>query len=86
MKIAVIGAGYVGLAVAVMLSKENDVVIADILQEKVAAINDKVSPIRDELIERWMGEKRLALRATTDIKYACEFGETIIIVKVFFGL
>lgn len=79
MKIAVIGAGYVGLAVAVMLSKENDVVIADILQEKVAAINDKVSPIRDELIERWMGEKRLALRATTDIKYACEFGETIII-------
>ena len=38
MKIAVIGAGYVGLAVAVMLSKENDVVIADILQEKVAAM------------------------------------------------
>ncbi len=64
MKIAVAGTGYVGLSIATLLSQYNEVVAVDVLPEKVAAINDRKSPIRDEYIEKYFADKSLNLRAT----------------------
>lgn len=66
MKIAVAGAGYVGLSVATLLSQYNEVVIVDIIPEKVDMVNHRRSPIQDEYIERYFAEKRLNLVATLD--------------------
>ena len=66
MKIAVAGTGYVGLSLAVLLSQHNDVTAVDIQPEKVELINQGKSPIRDEYIEKFLAEKPLRLRATTD--------------------
>ena len=70
MKIAVAGTGYVGLSIATLLAQHNEVVAVDVIPEKVAAINDRKSPIRDEYIEQYLAEKELNLRATTDTKEA----------------
>ena len=51
MKIAVAGTGYVGLSLAVLLSRYNDVVAVDLIEEKVEKINNKISPIKDEYVE-----------------------------------
>ena len=64
MKIAVAGTGYVGLSMATLLSQHNEVVAVDIVASKVAAINDRISPIRDEYIEKFFAERDLNLRAT----------------------
>lgn len=56
MKIAVAGTGYVGLSLAVLLSQHNDVVVVDIIPEKVDKINNWISPIQDEYIEKFMAE------------------------------
>ena len=66
MKIAVAGAGYVGLSVATLLSQYNEVVIVDIIPEKVDMVNHRRSPIQDECIERYFAEKSLNLVATLD--------------------
>ncbi len=66
MKIAVAGIGYVGLSIAVLLSQKNEVVALDIVKEKVDLINNRISPIQDEYIEKYMREKNLNLRATMD--------------------
>ena len=66
MKIAVAGAGYVGLSVATLLSQYNEVVIVDIIPEKVDMVNHRRSPIQDEYIERYFAEKSLNLVATLD--------------------
>ena len=69
MKIAITGAGYVGLSLAVLLSRHNEVTAVDIDPEKVRLINEWKSPIKDEYIEKYLAEheeRRLALRATTD--------------------
>ena len=66
MKITVAGAGYVGLANAVLLSQHHEVTLLDVLPEKVAMINDRKSPIVDREIETYLAEKELRLRATTD--------------------
>ncbi len=79
MKIAVIGAGYVGLSVAVLLAQHNTVKAVDILPEKVAAINGKKSPLRDEYIEKYLAEKPLDLEATTDTAYACRGADFVVI-------
>ena len=79
MKIAVIGAGYVGLSVAVMLAKKNRVEIVDILPEKVDAVNKKNSPIRDPLIEKWFQSEKLNLKASMDVERACTDSELIIL-------
>ena len=65
-KITVAGAGYVGLSLAVLLSRKQDVILCDVVQEKVDLINEKRSPIRDEYIEKYLREESLSLRATTD--------------------
>lgn len=66
MKIAVAGTGYVGLSIATLLAQHNEVVAVDVIPEKVAAINSRKSPIRDEYIERFFAEKSLSLKATLD--------------------
>lgn len=70
MKIAVAGTGYVGLSIATLLAQHNEVVAVDVIPEKVAAINARKSPIRDEYIERFFAEKNLNLKATLDASEA----------------
>ncbi len=66
MKIAVAGIGYVGLANAVLLAQNHDVVAIDLDADRVALLNDRKSPIVDPEIEPFLAEKPLKLRATTD--------------------
>ncbi|MBQ9298571.1 MAG: nucleotide sugar dehydrogenase [Clostridia bacterium] len=79
MKIAIAGTGYVGLSLAVLLSQKNEVVALDIIKEKVEMINNMVSPIKDEYIEKYMKEKKLNLRATLDYKDAFNGADFVII-------
>lgn len=78
-KIAVAGAGYVGLSIAVLLSQQNPVYIVDTLAEKVDLINSKRSPIRDEDIEQYLSEKDLNLRATTDAEAAYSEADLVVV-------
>jgi len=70
MKIAVAGAGYVGLSNAVLLAQRNEVVAVDIIQEKVELINDKKCSIADVEIEDYLQNKSLNLTATLDRELA----------------
>ena len=78
-KIAVAGTGYVGLSLATLLSQKNEVVALDVIKEKVDMINNRISPIRDEYIEKYFKEKELNLKATLDYKEAFEGAKFIII-------
>ena len=66
MKIAVAGAGYVGLSIATLLSQNNEVKLVDVIKEKVDKVNNRISPIQDEYIEKYFKEKDLDLVATLD--------------------
>ena len=66
MKIVVVGTGYVGMSMAVLLSQNHEVVALDINSKKIDLINQKESPIEDDLIEKFITEKTLNLFATTD--------------------
>ena len=66
LKIAVAGTGYVGLSIATLLSQHHDVMAVDVIPEKVDKINNRVSPIQDEYIEKYFAEKHLRLTATLD--------------------
>lgn len=79
MKIAVAGTGYVGLSIATLLAQHHEVVAIDIIPEKVEKINKRISPIRDEYIEKYLSEKKLNLRATMDAKEAYENAEFVVI-------
>lgn len=79
MKITVVGLGYVGMSMAVLLSQANEVVAIDISQERVNSVNNKISPIEDEWIERYLAEKPLNLKATTDIETAFKSADYIIV-------
>ena len=79
MKIAVAGTGYVGLSLATLLSQNNEVVALDIIPEKVEKINKRISPIKDEYIEKYFKEKSLKLKATLDYKEAFQGTEFVII-------
>ena len=79
MQITVAGIGYVGLSNAILLSQENDVIAIDISQERVDLVNQKKSPLVDYEIEKYLSEKSLNLRATTDPKEAYEKADYIII-------
>jgi len=63
MKIVVVGAGYVGLSLSVLLSQRNEVSILDIDEEKVSSINSNNSPIEDDLIKEFFKSKKLSLTA-----------------------
>lgn len=79
MKITVVGVGYVGLSLAVLLSQNNEVKILDIVKEKVDLINNKKSPIVDKEIEDFLAKKELNLIATTDASDAYKDAEYVII-------
>ena len=79
MKIAVAGTGYVGLSLATLLSVKNEVVALDVIPEKVEKINNRISPIQDEYIEKYFKEKNLNLKATLDYKEAFTGAKFIII-------
>jgi nucleotide sugar dehydrogenase len=79
MKIAVAGTGYVGLSLATLLSVDNEVYALDITQKKVDMINDRISPIQDEYIEKYFKEKQLNLTATLDYKEAFNNAKFVII-------
>ena len=79
MKIAVAGTGYVGLSLATLLSQKNEVMALDIIPEKVEMINNRISPIKDEYIEKYFKEKNLNLKATLDYKEALKDAEYVII-------
>ncbi len=78
-KIAVAGAGYVGLSLAVLLSRKNPVTVVDVIPEKVDKINRRVSPIRDEYIEKYFAEEKLDLTATLDGEKAYREADLVII-------
>ncbi len=79
MKITVVGTGYVGLSLAVLLAQNNEVIALDIIQEKVEQINSNKSPISDNEIEEYLSKNSLNLYATTDVKTAYKNAEFIII-------
>ena len=79
MKIAVAGTGYVGLSIATLLAQHNKVVAVDVIPEKVNKINNRISPIQDEYIERYLAEKDLNLTATLDAEKAYSEVEFVIV-------
>lgn len=79
MKIAVAGTGYVGLSIATLLAQHNEVVAVDVIPEKVEKINNRISPIQDEYIEKYFAEKELSLVATLDGKAAYKDAEFVVI-------
>lgn len=79
MKIAVVGTGYVGLSNGVLLSQDNEVVALDIDKEKVALLNDRVSPIEDAEISDFLKNKPLNFRATLDKHEALGGAEFVVI-------
>ena len=79
LKIAVAGTGYVGLSLATLLSQNNEVIALDVIPEKVEMINNRISPIKDEYIEKYFKEKNLNLKATLDYKEAFKDAKYIII-------
>lgn len=79
MKIAVAGTGYVGLSMATLLAQHHEVMAVDIIPEKVEKINKRISPIRDEYIEKYFTEKKLNLVATMNAEAAYRDADFIII-------
>jgi UDPglucose 6-dehydrogenase len=78
-RIAVIGLGYVGMSMAVLLARHNKVVAADLVPERVALVNAKESPIEDADITRHLQTEKLDLLATTDTAAACKDAEFVVI-------
>ncbi len=64
MNIAVAGTGYVGMSIATLLAQHNHVTAVDVIPEKVEKINNRISPIQDDYIEKYLAEKELDLTAT----------------------
>ena len=79
MKIAVAGAGYVGISLATLFSEKNEVVLLDINKDKVDKINNRICPIDDDMIDDYFKTKKLNLRATLDYKVAFDKATFIII-------
>ena len=79
MKIAVAGTGYVGLSMATLLAQHHEVMAVDIIPEKVEKINNRISPIQDEYIEKFFAEKELKLTATLDAEAAYKNADFVII-------
>ena len=79
MKITVAGTGYVGLSLATLLSERHEVIALDVIQEKVDKINNRISPIQDEEIEKFFNNKELHLEATTDWEYALKDADYVIV-------
>ena len=78
-KIAVAGTGYVGLSIATLLAQHHQVTAVDVIPEKVEKLNNRISPIQDEYIEKYLAEKDLNLTATLDGKAAYRDADFVVI-------
>ena len=78
-KIAVAGTGYVGLSIATLLAQHNQVIAVDVVPEKVEKINNRISPIQDDYIEKYLAEKQLDLIATLDGAAAYRVADFVVI-------
>ena len=78
-KVAVAGTGYVGLSIATLLSQHHYVTAVDVIPEKVEKLNNRVSPIQDDYIEKYLAEKKLNLTATLDGKSAYADADFVVI-------
>ena len=78
-KIAVAGTGYVGLSIAILMSQHHQVTAVDLIPEKVDKLNKRISPIKDEYIEKYLAEKQLNLTATLDGKAAYADADFVVI-------
>lgn len=79
LSIAVAGTGYVGLSIATLLAQHHKVTAVDVIPEKVEKINNRISPIQDEYIEKYLAEKELNLTATLDGKAAYKDADFVVI-------
>lgn len=79
MKIAIAGTGYVGLSIATLLAQHNKVTAVDVVPEKVEKINNRISPIQDEYIEKYLTDKSLDLTATLDGESAYRKADYVVI-------
>ena len=79
MKIAVAGTGYVGLSIAVLLAQHHQVTAVDIVPEKVEKINNHISPIQDEYIEKYLAGEKLDLTATLDAETAYRDADLVVV-------
>ena len=79
MKIAVAGTGYVGLSIATLLAQHNQVTAVDVIPGKVEKINNRISPIQDDYIEKYLAEKTLNLTATLDGAAAYRDADIVVI-------
>ena len=79
MKIAVAGAGYVGLSIATLLAQNHQVKLVDVIKEKVDKVNERISPIQDDYIEKYFKEKKLDLEATLDGASAYKDADFVVI-------
>ena len=79
LKIAVAGTGYVGLSIATLLAQHHKVTAVDVIPEKVEKINNRISPIQDEYIEKYFAEKELNLTATLDGASAYKYADFVVI-------
>lgn len=78
-KVAVAGTGYVGLSIATLLSQHHHVTAVDVIPEKMEKLNNKISPIQDDYIEKYLAEKPLNLVATLDGKSAYADADFVVI-------
>ncbi len=78
-KVAVAGTGYVGLSIATLLSQHHHVTAVDVIHEKVEKLNNRISPIQDDYIEKYLAEKPLNLVATLDGKSAYKDADFVVI-------
>lgn len=79
LQIAVAGTGYVGLSIATLLAQHHKVTAVDVIPEKVEKINNRISPIQDEYIEKYFAEKELTLTATLDGSVAYRDADFVVI-------
>ena len=79
MNIAVAGTGYVGMSIATLLAQHNHVTAVDVIPEKVEKINNRISPIQDDYIEKYLAEKELDLTATLDGEAAYKDADFVVI-------
>lgn len=78
-KVAVAGTGYVGLSIATLLAQHHHVTAVDVITEKVEKLNNRISPIQDDYIEKYLAEKELNLTATLDGKAAYKDADFVVI-------
>ena len=78
-KVAVAGTGYVGMSIATLLAQHHQVKAVDVIAEKVEKINNRISPIQDDYIEKYLAEKQLNLIATLDGRDAYSDADFVVI-------